>query len=456
MKKGKVYLIGAGPGDPGLLTCKAKQLLSECDVVCYDKLVGAAILSLVPNHVQLHEVGYRGYQGCHINYGMHPDVMEFALAGKRVARLKSGDPCIFGRTTEECRDLKKHDIAYEIVPGITAALGAASYSGFPLTSAGVASSVTFISGHQHLDTLSAWGESGQAAGTLVLYMGAKKLAQHVEKLIAGGRSPQTPIALISSATRADHSCLKATLGTVIAELEHHVLNGPTLTIVGDVVTQSSELDWRSALPLNGLRLLICGEYSGAKALESRGAELIRVADLPIESLIDEEDLIFLSQQKALAFHDLAAFRIWRQALTEYQWDIRRFPMPIGSQDPHVAAAMGDMGLNCEITLDNTCITLTLDEEFISSTPSLLVGRRKGNAVAFRIPQVDWLLIDSIAVAKSILKAQPELFEQGTLIPLNREVEEWVMEQGLLSKENDMSAFLEQPELILNNRCADVA
>lgn len=118
MSKGKVYLVGSGPGDPRLLTCRAKQLLSKTDVVCYDKLVNAAILSLIPEDVEMHEVGYRGYQGTHIDYGMHPEVIEFALRGKNVTRLKAGDPCIFGRTTEECRSLKELGIAYEIIPGI--------------------------------------------------------------------------------------------------------------------------------------------------------------------------------------------------------------------------------------------------------------------------------------------------------------------------------------------------
>ncbi len=107
MSEGKVFLVGAGPGDPDLLTRRAFDLMHHCDVVCYDKLVSPAILSCIPDYVQLFEVGYRGYRHCHIDYGMHPDVIQFALEGKQVLRLKAGDPCIFGRITEECRKLER-------------------------------------------------------------------------------------------------------------------------------------------------------------------------------------------------------------------------------------------------------------------------------------------------------------------------------------------------------------
>ncbi|MEI6859162.1 MAG: uroporphyrinogen-III C-methyltransferase [Shewanella sp.] len=457
MNNGKVYLIGAGPGDPGLLTCKAKQLLTECDVVCYDKLVGAAILSLVPNHVQMYEVGYLGYQGTHIDYGMHPDVMEFALAGKRVARLKSGDPCIFGRMTEECRDLNRHGIAYEIIPGITAALGAASYSGFPLTSGGIASSVTFVSGHKHLNTISSWGESGQAGGTLVLYMGAKKLADHVDKLIKNGRKPETPIALISSATRADHSCLIATLETVIELMESHQLTGPTLTIVGDVVTQNREFDWRSKQALSDTRFLICGEYHGARALQDEGAELISIVDLPTESLIDGEDLKFLSTQKGLSFSDRASFNIWKQALLDNQWDIRKFSMPMGSKKQLVREAMRQFGITPEMLPKNS-IVLTLCEEFIFETSHqyYLVGRRKSDPIGYKLPTVNWILVENIFVAKSIAAQQPDVFENAVVVPLNKEVHSWAMNEGYLTKDSYLPEFFELPEQTVSRECPDVA
>jgi len=457
MNRGKVFLIGAGPGEPGLLTCRAKQLLSECDVVCYDKLVSAAILSLVPRHIQLHEVGYLGYQGKHIRYGMHPDVIEFAMLGKSVARLKSGDPCIFGRTTEECRDLNAHGIAYEIVPGITAALGAAAYSGFPLTSGGVASSVTFVSGHQHLNTISSWGESGQAGGTLVLYMGAKKLAEHVSKLMQKGRSPETPIALISSATRADHACLVATLGTVVEEVQSHKMTGPTLTIIGDVVDQRCELNWRSQLPLSGARFLVCGEYDAIKSLQDKGAEVISIADVLIDSLLDREALGYLAKQKALAFDDLAAVNLWKKALRENQWDIRTFSMPMGSHNSFARNALQSMGIYPEPLSENT-LTLTLNEDGLlgENSNGYLIGRRSDKPLGYSLPKIDWVLAENKAVVQLIARNQPDVFSNAELVPLSKEVYRWAQDHGYHSKGSDGLEFVEFKDLMALYECADVA
>ncbi|WED28720.1 uroporphyrinogen-III C-methyltransferase [Vibrio sp. DW001] len=457
MNKGKVYLIGAGPGDPGLLTCRAKQLLSDCDVVCYDKLVAPAILAMIPSHVELHQVGYRGYQGGHITYDMHPDVMEFALAGKTIARLKSGDPCIFGRTTEECRDLKQHGIAYEIVPGITAALGAASYSGFPLTSGGIASSVTFVSGHEHSKTIASWGELGRAGGTLVLYMGAKKLAQHAVNLMNNGRDPNTPIALISSATRADHTCVIATLATIAEKIENNELTGPALTIIGDVVSQSSELDWRSLLPFTGTSFLVCGQYSDAKSLKEQGGEVIEIAQLPTESLLDEKDLHFLASQRELSFSDFTSFTHWLQAIEKYRFDIRQFAMPMGSQSSAVRSALRKIGINYA-TVSDKSIKLTMDEvkSLAIIEHTYLVGRYKKQPLAYTLPNIDWLLVDDVLIAQSLIQQNPDLVQKTKIVPLNDQARIWALKNNYILSENDIPDFIDDSELSQPYECSYVA
>ncbi|WED24647.1 uroporphyrinogen-III C-methyltransferase [Vibrio sp. JC009] len=457
MSKGKVYLIGAGPGDPGLLTCRAKQLLSECDVVCYDKLVSAAILSMVPEHVHLHQVGYRGYQGTHIDYGMHPDVMEYALAGKTVARLKAGDPCIFGRTTEECRELNENNISYEIIPGITAALGSAAYSGFPLTSGGIASSVTFVSGHQHSKTIVSWGELGRAGGTLVLYMGAKKLPEHAENLIANGRRPDTPIALISSATSADHNCITATLETIADRVANLEQKGPSLVIIGDVVKQSEEFAWRNLLPLTGVRILVCGQYEETTLLRESGAEVIEINSLPVKSLLDTEDLEFLASQKALSFSDLPSFNVWWKALLEHNWDIRKFAMPMGSDNRYVRKALKNIGIRAEKLFENA-MTLTLSEEkaFGDKDRYYLAGRHICKPQGYQIPAVEWILVEDISVFKSIKEHHSEALEGAQLVPLNEEVLEWATANGHLAKDADYPEFVDMSDVISSQERADVA
>lgn len=454
---GKVYLIGSGPGDPGLLTCRAKQLLNECDVVCYDKLVAPAILATIPSHVQLHQVGYRGYQGSHINYDMHPDVLEFALSGKSVARLKSGDPCIFGRTTEECRDLNAHGISYEIVPGITAALGAAAYSGFPLTSGGVASSVTFVSGHEHSKTIASWAELGRSGGTLVLYMGAKKLAAHAKNLIENGRKPTTPIALISSATRADHRCLVATLETIGEKLETSQITGPALTIIGEVVAQSSELDWRNRLPLTGTRFMVAGQYSGAELLKEKGGEVIAIPELASESLLDKEDLEFLASQNELAFSDLTSFNMWMNALKAYRFDIRKFAMPLGSSHSSVCSALLDKGITPQ-QVSATALTLTVDEAraFGDKSHYYLVGRLTKKPLGYALPESRWLLVDDVLIAQHLLQYQPELADGAKVVPLNDDAKAWALEKGLIANGQETPEFIDTSELSKPYACSDVA
>ncbi|CAM2865264.1 uroporphyrinogen-III C-methyltransferase [Vibrio rarus] len=442
MSNGKVYLIGAGPGDPGLLTCRAKELLSSCDVVCYDKLVSAAILSIVPDHVQLHQVGYRGYQGVHIEYGMHPDVTEFALAGKRVARLKAGDPCIFGRTTEECRDLQQHQIPYEIVPGITAALGAASYSGFPLTSGGIASSVTFVSGHKNTQALASWSRLGQAGGTLVLYMGAKKLAQHTQTLIEHGRSAHTPIALISSATSADHQCITGTLASIAEKVAQQQFIGPALVIVGEVVSQGKELDWRHRLPLTGARILLCGHSAEVTGWRNSGAEVICIENNKTHSLLDEEDLEYLTAVPELAFSDMPSFNLWWRAVQHYQWDIRKFAMPMGSDNPLVCSALRDIGIQA-MPLSANALTLTLNEQqaFGENNQYYLVGHVDSQPLGYSIPVVDWLLVEDISILHTIITHHPEAIARAQLVPLNDTVRQWAIQNGYLQQNSTFPDFM---------------
>lgn len=458
IKSGKVYLIGAGPGDPALLTCRAKQLLSECDVVCYDKLVSAAILASVPKHVKLHQVGYRGYQHCHINYGMHPDVMEYALAGKSVARLKAGDPCIFGRTTEECRELNDNGISYEIIPGITAALGAAAYSGFPLTSGGIASSVTFVSGHQHLKSLESLKELDESGGTVVLYMGAKKLTEHANNLIQNGRDPNTPVALISSATSADHNCISGTLENIGEKVSMSLNSGPALVVIGQVVEQAKELDWRHNLPLAGQRFLICGQYDEINTLKNNGAEVIEIDSLPADNFIDESALSLFLTQDELAFDDLSTFELWYQSLRDCLWDIRQFSMPLCSDDKHVVKALRKLAINAQPISNNSMVlTLSSDRAHESCGNYYQIGRRHSEPQGYDIPQVDWMLIEDTSIAQSVLEHHAEALSNATMVTLSEKAKCWAVKEGLVTDETEVTQINHNAyKYSLNNACADVA
>ncbi|WOT06785.1 uroporphyrinogen-III C-methyltransferase [Shewanella youngdeokensis] len=304
---GKVFLVGAGPGSPELLTWRALKLIEHCDVVCYDLLVSPAILSLIPSDKTLLPVGYRGYCSGSIEYGMHPDVVEQALLGKQVLRLKSGDPFIFGRGTEECRSLTHYGVEYEIVPGITSALGAAASAGFPLTSNGIASDVTFASGHLLSSTISNWASMGSSSGTLVLYMAAKKLAHHAAHLIERGRSADTPVALISSATRHNQQMRVTTLGSidqVMDDAMHHD-GSPVLVIMGQVVSLADELNWRNCLPLTGQVIMLDrSQEEAGDSLRMAGAEVVFAPEVQYEYGIDPAEWPAVLAARSLWLSDI--------------------------------------------------------------------------------------------------------------------------------------------------------
>lgn len=233
--RGRVFLVGAGPGDPELLTMRAHRLLVSADVVAYDELVAPAILALAPSGAELVPVGRRRGT-CPEAPAIHPLVLERALEGRDVVRLKGGDPMIFGRGGEEAEQLAALRIPFELVPGVSAALGAASSAGIPLTHRDAASSVAFVTAHKRHDA----GDDDlvervPATGTVVLYMGLSTLRDTARSLIAAGRSPFTPVAVVSHATLATQREVIAELATIADAVEAAELPAPALVIVGEVV-----------------------------------------------------------------------------------------------------------------------------------------------------------------------------------------------------------------------------
>lgn len=241
---GRVDLVGAGPGDPGLLTVRALELLRAADVVAYDELVPEAILALAAPGAELLAVGRRCHGQNRDPMRLHPAVLERARAGKRVVRLKAGDPLVFGRGGEEAEELAAAGVPFEIVPGVSAALGAAAATWIPLTHREVSSSVTFATGHD----LTAGGAPGRcewdqlgAGGTLVLYMASRSLAGNLARLVRRGRAASTPAAWISAATRPEQEVVVGTLADLAARVGEQRGSAPALVVVGEVVTVRERL-----------------------------------------------------------------------------------------------------------------------------------------------------------------------------------------------------------------------
>lgn len=242
--RGAVYLIGAGPGDPDLMTFRALRLLQRADIVLYDRLVGPGILELARRDADRIYVGKQRSEHAMPQSEINENLLQMAKAGKRVARLKGGDPFIFGRGGEEIEGLLAAGIHFEVVPGITAASGAACYGGIPLTHRDHAQSVRFITGHTKNHQLDLpWGEFLNPAETLVFYMGLAGLSIIATSLIKAGRSPDTPTAIVEKATLPEQRVLTGTLETIEAIVAEAQPSAPTLLIIGSVVGLHPSLGW---------------------------------------------------------------------------------------------------------------------------------------------------------------------------------------------------------------------
>jgi len=243
--KGEVYLVGAGPGDPELLTLKALRLMQQADVVIYDRLVSPPILDLCRRDAEKIYVGKARSNHSVPQDGINALLVEYAAQGKRVCRLKGGDPFIFGRGGEEIQELFAAGVAFQVVPGITAASGCSAYAGIPLTHRDYAQSVRFLTGHLKEGSPELpWNELVYENQTLVLYMGLVGLEKICAQLIAHGQRPNMPMALISKGTTPDQKVVVGTLADIASKVTEHQIQAPTLTIIGEVVSLRDQLQWQ--------------------------------------------------------------------------------------------------------------------------------------------------------------------------------------------------------------------
>jgi uroporphyrinogen III methyltransferase/synthase len=295
-RQGRVYLVGAGPGAPELLTLRARELIAAADVILYDRLIPAGALTHARAHAELIYVGKDGSAGKGASVPQERTValmLERARAGMAVVRLKGGDPLLFGRGGEEAQELQSAGIPFEIVPGITAALGAGAYAGIPLTHRKLASALALITAHEdpakdqgELD----WGALARFPGTLVLYMGVRRLDAVVAALLAGGRAPEEPAALVEAATLPRQRIVRCSLAQLPEAAQRAAVRAPALTIIGPVAALADELGWRavSELPLAGISVAVTRARAQASSLARRlvelGAEVIEAPAIAIRAL----------------------------------------------------------------------------------------------------------------------------------------------------------------------------
>ncbi|MEW6616559.1 MAG: uroporphyrinogen-III C-methyltransferase [Thermodesulfobacteriota bacterium] len=289
MKKGNVYLIGAGPGDPGLITLKGIECIRKADVVVYDYLANSKLLEYARKDSELIYAGKKGGDHTYPQSQINSIIIQRAKEGKVVARLKGGDPFLFGRGGEEAEELAAGGICFEVVPGITSAISVPAYAGIPLTHRDFTSNVAFITGHEDPtkdESSIAWDKISTGIGTLVFLMGVKNLPKIVRNLIENGRNPTTPVAIIRWGTLGRQDTLTGTLETIVELAKGKNLTPPAVTVVGEVVRLRDKLNWFETKPLFGRRIIVTRARSQASEfsnlLREYGAEPIEFPTIDVK------------------------------------------------------------------------------------------------------------------------------------------------------------------------------
>jgi len=355
---GKVYLIGAGPGDPGLMTLKGKAALERADCVIHDVLINAALLRFTRDDCERISAGSLGPDRQTRQIAINRLLVSKSREGRIVARLKGGDPFVFGRGGEEAEALAKAGIAFEVVPGITSGYAAPAYAGIPVTHRDFTTSVSFVAGHQEsLKPESAvdWEGLAKGSGTLVFFMGTGTLEQIAHALVKHGRAPETPAAVIRWGTRPNQEVVTGTLADIAARAAH--LEPPTVIVVGEVVTLREQLRWFERLPLFGKRIVItrAREQAGAlrEELSALGAGVVEIPTIEIRPPASWEPLDAAIRRlegfNYLLFTSANGVRNFLDRLKAGGQDVRDLKgLTIGAIGPATAAELAKTGIRVDL------------------------------------------------------------------------------------------------------------
>jgi uroporphyrinogen III methyltransferase/synthase len=356
-----VYLVGAGPGDPGLLTRRGAELLRTADVVVYDRLGTPALLDLAPAGAELISVGKAPGRVEMTQDEINRLLVERGTRNDRVVRLKGGDPFVFGRGGEEAEVLAAAGIPFEIVPGITSAIAAPAYAGIPVTHRGVSTHFTVVTGHEDPAkdrTDVDWESLARAGGTLVILMGAGRIADIADRLVAGGRPPNTPVAAVRDGTRPDQRTIRATLATIATA----GVRAPSAIVVGDVA--ALDLSWFESRPLFGRSVVVTRareQASGLRArLEMLGAEVLELPSIAIEPLAFS--LPHVARYAWTVFTSVNGVRtFFERGLGPAGLDARAFgPVRVAAIGPGTAGALAERGIVADLVPERFVAESLLD------------------------------------------------------------------------------------------------
>ncbi len=395
---GKVWLVGAGPGDPGLMTVAGVAALAEAEVVVYDRLVSAQLLELAPSSAERIFVGKEAGAHALRQEEINALLVEKARKGKRVVRLKGGDPYVFGRGGEEAEALAAAGIPFEVVPGVTSAVAVPAYAGIPVTHRGLASSFAVITGHEDPtkgETAIDWSKLATGVDTLVFLMGAATLPQIVEKLVEHGRPAATPVAVIRWGTTPAQEVVTGTLADIARRVKEARLEPPAVTVVGEVVRLRETLRWfdsPQAKPLFGKRVLVTRTRQQASALSrllsQQGAEPIELPAIEIKRHFNKDILTRVAETLRKGGHDWVVFTsanavdIFFDFLWDRCLDARNVAAGVAAIGPGTAEALKRRGIYVDVTPDPKRYTAegllaAFDEQFDLRGQSVLLPRAEG-------------------------------------------------------------------------------
>ncbi len=357
---GKVYLVGAGPGDPGLITVRGARLIAEADVIIYDFLASPVLLKMAMPEAEMIYVGKKGGDHTLTQDKINELIVEKAKTGAKVVRLKGGDPFIFGRGGEEVETLIKAGIFFEIVPGVTSAIAAPAYAGIPLTHRDYTSTVAFVTGHENPEKTESsidWTSLARGIGTIVFLMGVKNLPNIVRELIANGRSPETPTAVVRWGTTRKQVTVSAPLNRIVDTVEKAGIKAPAAIIVGEVVSLRNTMKWFEKRPLFNRQIVVTRARSQASDLVSllsdAGADCL---EIPVIKIVPAKDLSPLDTAlkqietyEWLVFTSVNGVKIFFNYLFDTNRDLRDLSrIKTACIGPATAETLFSFGLRCDI------------------------------------------------------------------------------------------------------------
>ena len=391
----KVYLIGAGPGDPGLLTLKARDILAVADTVVYDYLASPGLLKHCREDAELIYVGKKGGEHTLGQADINALLVDKAQAGLCVARLKGGDPYVFGRGAEEAEDLVAAGVDFEVVPGVTSAVAAPAYAGIPLTHRLYASSVTFITGHEDPtkeESAHNWPALAQSASTLVFFMGVKNLESIAHNFIQAGMDPQTPAALVRWGTTCQQQTLTARVEDIAPKARESGFRAPALLVVGQVVGLRETLSWFEHKPLLGRGVVVTRAREQASALlqllEDHGACCFEFPTIAISGLDDTQGIEAavdrLSRYDWCIFTSVNGVKHFWSVLENKGLDTRALGQTkVGAIGPATAQALMDRGVRPEVVPDKyvaESVVYSLAQEGIEGRKVLIPRAEKAREI----------------------------------------------------------------------------